>query len=85
MFQIMEKDHMMHCPTSNSMCNIIHNRFYFSPKVIQMCQCPDNAECPFEWIDHDRHTMQLNSRAQMKVIPHARNRCNLRYKLVTHP
>jgi len=50
----------------NMACNLVHQRFWFSPLVMRLCRCLDKSECPWEWLDKDEHQMYINPRAQLK-------------------
>lgn len=62
---ISNERHLLHC-LDNMACNLVHNRFWFLPLVIKLCQCADKSECPYEWSEKDEHTMFINPRAQLK-------------------
>ncbi|CAM1304045.1 Uncharacterised protein g3665 [Pycnogonum litorale] len=73
------KSTIKECRSLKTVCNIVHKRFWLSPMVVRMCNCPDNSECPFEWVDNDEHTIYLNNRAQLKFCGEVGriNKCQL--------
>lgn len=51
----------------NTVCNVLHRRFWFRMRIERMCRCPHRSECPMEWSSkQDNYTMSLNNRSQLK-------------------
>lgn len=53
--------------TANTVCNVLHRRFWFRMRIERMCRCPYRYDCPTEWSSkQDNYTMSLNNRSQLK-------------------